>query len=217
VGVYRDLGWTLGAVAVLLLGLPLRALVGGVGVGDRSAMVMTALLGVGAWIAARMLAGPRVAFGVTLVVVALFALAALPQRAPPAYDDLEAFYRTDQRLTTSVAVPPGLDPDAAALTVLAQPTFAGPEARFGLAGTVNNVAVNWSCVFQKGIQTIALPLPGGAVGSGQSVDVQLHLTGSPTRESEYLIAYASSQRGGFVVGLAPSAGLDAAVTRCALA
>ncbi len=190
---------------------------GGVGVGDRSAMVMLVLLSVGAWAAARVLGGPRLACLVTLLVVALLDLAALPQRAPPAYDDLEAFYRTDQVLSMPVSVPSGLDPNAAALTVLVQPTFAGAQPRFGLAGTLNGTPVSWSCAFQRGIQTIALPVPPGALGTDRTADVQLHLSGSPSRESEYLLVYASSLRGGFVVELAPTSGLDAGATHCTLA
>jgi len=214
----RGLGWTLGAAAVLLIGLALRVLLGGAGVGDRSAMVMTVLLSVGIWAAARVLGGPRVAFFATLVVVVLFDLAALPQRAPPAYDDLEAFYRTDQVLAVpGVAVPPGLDPGAAALTVLVQPTFAGAQPQFGLAGTINGAPASWTCAFQHGLQTLALPVPPAALGSGQTADVQLHLTGSPSPESEYLVVYASSHQGGFLVALAPANSLDASVTRCTLA
>jgi hypothetical protein len=202
---------------VLLVGLGLRVLIGGAGVGDRSAIVMTVLLGVGAWAAARLLSGPRAAFIVTVVLVALLDLAALPQRTPPPFDDLQAFYSTDQVLVIPVSVPPGLDPAAAALTVLVQPTFAASQPQFGLAGTVNGAPATWSCAFQHGIQTIALPVPPGALASGATADAELHLTGSPSRESEYLVVYASSQRGGFVASLAPLASLDAGVTRCTLA
>jgi hypothetical protein len=202
---------------VLLVGLGLRVVIGGAAVGDRSAMVMTVLLGVGAWAAARLLGGPRVAFIVTLVLVVLLDLAALPQRTPPPFDDLQAFYRTDQVLALPVSVPPGLDPSAAALTVLVQPTFAGSQPQFGLTGTLNGTPTSWTCAFQHGIQTIALPVPPGALASGTTADAQLHLTGSPSRESEYLVVFASSQRGGFVAALAPLASLDASVTRCTLA
>jgi hypothetical protein len=213
----RALGWTVGALVVLLVGLGLRVLLGGAGVGDRSATVMSGLLCVGAWAAARMLGGPRVAFGVTLLVVALLDFAALPQRTPPAYDDLQAFYRTDQVLTSPVAVPPGLDPNTAALTMLVQPTFAGSQPRFGLAGSVNGAQASWSCAFQPGVQALALPLPSGALRSGPTADVELHLSGTPSRETDYLVVYASSQRGGFILGLAPLASLDARATRCTLA
>jgi hypothetical protein len=214
----RGLGWTVGAVAVLVIGLAARVLLGGAGVGDRSAMVMSVLLSVGVWAAARVLGGPRVAFFATLVVVVLLDLAALPQRTPPAYDDLEAFYRTDQVLAMpAVAVPPGLDPSAAALTVLVQPTFAGAQPQFGLAGTIDDTPANWTCAFQRGIQTLALPAPSAALGSGQTADVQLHLTGSPSPESDYLVVYASSHQGGYLVALGPASGLDSSVTRCTLA
>ncbi len=214
----RGLGWTLGAVVVVLVGLGLRVVLGGTGVGDRSAMVMLVLLSAAAWAAARVLDGPRSAFFATLVVVALLDLGALPQRTPPPYDDLEAFYRTDQQLSMpAVGVPTGLDPNAAVLTVIAQPTFAGAQPQFGLSGSINGTPASWNCAFQHGVQTLALPLPPGALGSGPTADVQLHLSGSPSAESEYLVVYASSHQGGFLVSVAPATGLDASVTRCALA
>jgi hypothetical protein len=178
-------------------------------------MVMAVLLSVGVWAAARLLGGPRVAFFATVCVVALLDVAALPQRSPPAYDDLQAFYRTDQVLATRASGPPGVD-SGAALTVLAQPAFGGAQPQFGLAGSVNGTPLSWGCVFGRGIQTLALPLPGGLVRSGQDADVQLHLTGTPTREGDYLVVYASSQRGGYLVSLVPTSGLDATVTRCSL-
>ncbi len=71
------------------------------GVGDRSAVVMAALLSAGGWVAALLLSTPRTAFLVTLGLVALLDLAALPPRNEPEYDDREAFYRTDQVLSRS--------------------------------------------------------------------------------------------------------------------
>jgi hypothetical protein len=59
-------------------------------------------------------------------------------------------------------------------------------------------------------------VPQGVL-QGNQADVRLHLTGSPSRESNYLVVYASSKLGGFVVGLEPLATLDANVTRCNLA
>ncbi|MBV9325650.1 MAG: hypothetical protein JO352_17910 [Chloroflexi bacterium] len=215
-GESRGIGWTVGALAVLIGGLGVRLVVGGAGVGDRSAMVMALALSLGAWAAARLLGGPRVAFGVMLAVVALLDLAALPQKNPPAYDDLQAFYRTDQLLSSQVTAPAGTD-SGATLTVLAQPMFTDAQPQFGLAGTVNGRPMGWSCAFGHGIQTLALPLPAGIVRPAETADVQLHLSGSPSRESDYLVVYASSQRGGFLVSLVPTSALDSSVTRCALA
>jgi hypothetical protein len=212
----QGVGWTLAGVAVVVVGLAVRALLGGAGVGDRSAMVMSVLLGVGVWAAARLLGGPRAAFLATLGVVALLDLAALPQRSPPAFDDLQAFYRTDQLLSAHVSAPDGVQ-SGAALTLVAQPTFPGAQPHFGLAGEVNGAQLSWSCAFGPGIQTLALPLPTGLVRAGESADVQLHLTGAPSRESDYLVVYASSQRGGFLLSLIPTSGLDASMTRCSLA
>jgi hypothetical protein len=205
-----DRVWTVSAAAVLLAGLVVRLLVGGGGgVGDRSAMVMTALLAVAGWLAARLLAGPRAALLAMVGIVALLDLAALPARNPPEYDDLEAFYRTDQVLTAQLAVPSSRN---LAITVLARPVFDGARAQFGLAGEVNGSPQAWTCAFTRGVQRIALPLSiQGLVGTA---DVRLHLSGSPTRESEYLVVYASSKLGGFVLGLQPLASLDPSVTRC---
>jgi hypothetical protein len=163
-----------------------------------------------------LLGGPKVAFLVTLGVVALLDLAVLPQRATPVYDDLEAFYRTDQALSTRVAAPAGVE-SGAVLTVVAQPTFPGAQPRFGLAGEVNGTSLTWNCTFGRGIQTLALPLPAGLVQPGEAADVHLRLSGSPSRENDYLVVYASSQRGGFLVALASASGLDPNVTRCAMA
>jgi hypothetical protein len=211
----RGVSWTIGALAVVLVGLGLRTLLGGGGVGERAAMAMSVLLCIGLWVGARLLGGPRAAFLATLALVALLCLAALPQRNPPAYDDLQAFYRPDQVLSSRVPAPAGID-GGTALTVVAQPTFAGSQPLFGLAGEVNGIPLNWSCAFGHGIHTLALPLPAGLVRPGEMADVQLHLSGSPSRESDYLVVYASSQRGGFLVSLAPTSSLAADVTRCTL-
>jgi len=205
--------WTVGALGVLLLGLVVRLVLGGGGVGDRSAMVMLVLLAVAGWLAARLLAGPRAALFTLLGLVALLDLAALPPRNAPQYDDLQAFYRTDQVLSAQPAVPSAENP---AVTLLAQPVFSGAQAQFGIAGEVNGSALGWTCAFRHGIQTIALPLGTAAIASG-TADVRLHLSGSPSRESDYLVVYASSKLGGFVIGLQPLASLDPSVTRCTLA
>jgi hypothetical protein len=55
----RRLGWTAASVVVLLAGLGARLVLGGFGVGDLSAVIMTALLGCAAWLAARVLGGRR--------------------------------------------------------------------------------------------------------------------------------------------------------------
>jgi len=209
-------GWTIGALAVLFAGVGLRVLFGGGGVGDRSAVVMSVLLCVGVWVAARLLGGPRAAFLATLALVALLDLAALPQRNTPEYDDLQAFYRTDQVLSSRVPVPVGSDGEAV-LTVLAQPTFTGSEPRFGIAGSINGTPLSWSCAFARGIQTLALPLPAGVVRPGETADVQLHLSGSTSRESDYLVVYASSQRPGFLVSFVPASSLAADGSRCTVA
>ena len=173
---------------------------------------MTALFAVVGWLAARLVAGQRAALLVTVALVGLLDLAALPPRSTTEYDDLQAFYRTDQMLTAHLTVPSGQD---LAITVLAQPVFTGAQAPFGLAGEVNGTSLAWTCAFQRGVQRLALPVPRGAFDSNVA-DVQLHLSGAPTRESDYLVVYASSKLGGFVLDLQPLAALAANVTRCAL-
>jgi hypothetical protein len=205
---------------VLGLGLGLRLVLGGGGVGDRSAVVMSVLLAVAAWFATWLLAGPRAALVVTVVLVALLDLAALPVRNSAGYDDLEALYRTDQMLSAQLAVPAGTRPDQGglAITLLAQPFFAAAEPRFGLGGEVNGTPLQWTCAFPRGIQRIALPLPAGLASDTQgTADVRLHLTGAPDHTSEYLVVYASSREGGLVISLQPIGALDPSVTSCALA
>jgi hypothetical protein len=186
-----------------------RLAVGGTGVGDRSATVMLVLLAGLAWLAARLLVGPRFALAALVVLVAVFDLAALPQRTPPPYDDLEALYRTDQVLFARLPV----SGDASTLSILVQPVFSNSNSnsdarpRFGLAGEVNSAAYQWTCPFVRGIQTIALPVSV----SGSSADVQLHLTGAPSRDGDYLIVYASAPRGGFVMSLGSA---DPGATLC---
>jgi len=53
-----------------------------------------------------------------------------------------------------------------------------------------------------------MPLAGAA-----SLDVRLHLTASPNRQSDYLLVYTSSARGGVLISLAADAN---GATMCAL-
>jgi len=207
----RGLGWTGGAAAVLVVGLGLRLMLGGIGVGDRSAVVMVTLLTLGAWLAARLVGGPRSAFAVSLGLMALFDVAALPERGAPEYDGMEGWYRTDQVVSAQVAVPNAAAPS---LTLLVQPVFAGAQPSFGLAADVNGVPLSWTCPFERDIQRLALPIPREALGSASSIDVRLHLTGSPSRETDYLILYTSSRRAGPLLSLASAPVPGEAVTRC---
>lgn len=183
---------------------------------------MTVFLSVAAWLAALLVSGPRAALVTCLAVVALLDLGALPARNAPEYDDQQAFYRTDQVISAVVAIPsgsagsPGSD---LAVTVLAQPVFGGQQAQFGLAGDVNGASAAWACPFQRGIQRLALPLPPPSLtrSGGQTADVRLHLTGSPARDGDYLVVYASSRLAGFDIALQPTASLDSTVTHCTAA
>ena len=186
----------------MLVGVLLRHVLGGGGVGDRSGTLMAVLLAISVWLAARVVGGSRVALAATLACMALFDIAALPARNLVEYDDLQAFYRTDQLLSAHVPV---VDQRVTTLTVMAQPMFSGAQPAFGLAGNVNGAPFQWTCRFERGIQRLALPLPPEALRGVAALDVQLRLTGSPTRESDYLLVYASSGKGGFLIALeAPS-------------
>jgi hypothetical protein len=196
----------------LAVGVTVRLALGGAGVGERSAVLLAVLLTIGLWLAAWVIAGPRAALLATLACMALFDLAALPVRNPPAYDDLQAVYRTDQVLSARVPV---VDQNATTtLLLVAQPVFSGPQPAFGLAGEVNGVALQWNCAFRHGIQTLALPLPTETLRGVTPLDVQLQLTGSPSRESDYLLAYQSSRQGGLLTRIAADPPVDP--TRCAL-
>jgi hypothetical protein len=198
-----------------VVGLSLRLALGGGGVGDRSALVMATLLAAGAWLGALVLSTPRTAFLVTLGVLALLDLAALPARDALEYDYREAFFRPDQLITAQV---PGLvsAPSQPMLVLLVEPVFPAGVAqpRFGLAGEVGRAALTWDCTFQRGLQHLALPVPPVAVEGSGSLDVRLHLSGSPTRETDYVLVYASAPRGGFLVSLVGAADLAPTTTVC---
>jgi hypothetical protein len=218
-----DWAWTLAAAGVIGLGLIVRFAIGGGGVGQRSAVVMTVLLAAAAWLAGRLLAGPRIALAVCIVLVALLDLGALPARDAAEYDDLQAFYRTDQVLSSTLAVPSASASASGsvsdlAITVLAQPVISGAQAQFGIAGDVNGTPVAWTCPFQHGIQRLALPLPVTVAALSQgTANVRLHLNGSPSRDGDYLVVYASSRLGGFDLALQPQSAVDRSVVRCTAA
>jgi hypothetical protein len=199
--------WSAATGIVLLVGLGLRLAFDAGGVGDRSAAVMTALLGLSAWAAASMLGTPRTAFVVTLGLMALLDLAALPARTATEYDDRQAFYRTDQVLVAQVPIAPTLlqTQTSPLLTLLVEPIFAGAQPQFDLAGEIGATQLTWDCAFRHGIQRLTLPVPTALLVGGATLDIRLHLTGSPTRESDYMVLYTSSARGGFLVFLVADA------------
>ena len=175
---------------------------------------MLLLLGLSAWAAATVLASPRTAFLVTFGLVALLEVAALPARGVPEFDERQAFYQTDQVLSAQVRT--AVSSQSAALTLLVEPVFNGAQPRFGLAGDIGGVSLTWDCSFRRGLQRIVLPLPSAALANAPALDVRLHLTGSPSREADYLLAYASSARGGFLMSLVDTADLAAGGTLCTL-
>jgi hypothetical protein len=144
-------------------------------------------------------------------------VAALPARDAPEYDDREAFFRTDQVIAARVGDPaPRAEP---VLVLLVEPVFPADVAqpRFALAGDVGRAALlAWDCPFQRGLQHLALPLPATAVAGSAPVDVRLHLTGSPSRETDYVLVYASASRGGFLVSLVEAAHIGPGTTLCSL-
>lgn len=210
--------WTAAAAGALAVGLGARLAIGGAGVGDRSAVVMATLLSIGVWLAARLLGGPKTAFLVTAGLLTLLDLAALPPRDAPIYDDLEAVYRTDQVLSARLAPATGALQSSTALTLLVQPIYAGAQPTFGLAGEIDGTTLSWRCQFEHGMQQLALPLPPPVLTNGtNALDVKLHLSGAPDRETDYLLVYASSRRGGLLISLDDAGSLGPSLTRCALA
>jgi len=207
--------WSVATGAVLLAGIGLRLVMHAGAVGDRSAAVMMALLGLSAWAAAMVLATPRTAFLVTLGLVALLDVAALPARTVTEYDDRQAFYQTDQVLAARVSISPATQTQPA-LTLLVEPMFSGAQPQFGLAGDVGGTLLAWDCAFRRGLQRLALPVPISTIDNAAALDVRLHLTGSPTRESDYLLVYASSARRGFLVSMTGAADLAEGGTLCTL-
>jgi hypothetical protein len=214
----RARAWGLAAAGVLVVGMGVRLALGAGGTGDRSAVIMAAMLITGAWLTAMLVGTPRLAFGVTLGLVALFDLAALPSRSEPAYDSREAFFRTDQSFSAQVSAPPTGAPNAMLLTLPVEPVFpvSASQPKFGLAGEVGGASLEWDCTFSRGLQTVALPVPPSALASAGPVDVRLHLTGAPSRETDYLLAYASAAHGGFLMSVVPATDVGADATLCAV-
>jgi hypothetical protein len=201
---------------VFVVGLLVRLALGGAGTGDLSAVLMAALLGLGAWLTAMLLGRPRTAFALVLGLVVLLDMAALPPRLEPAYDSREAFYRADQVLSAQVGFDPSGVQTSPLLSLLVEPVFpaSATQPRFGLAGQVGGMSIAWNCTFRRGLQQLALPVPPAALAGLQTVDVRLHLTGSPSRESDYLLAYAAASRGGLLVSLLDTTALDPRATTC---
>ena len=186
-----------------MVGLGLRLALGGGGVGDRSALVMATLLSVGAWLAARLLSTPPTAFLVTLGVIgpARPRGAAGAQRAGVRLSRGVLPYRPGDHRAGAPGVAAG-SADAGAAGGASVPPAGEAQPRFGLAGEVGSAALAWDCAFQRGLQHLALPVPLRWLARDP---FGLHLTGSPTRETDYLLVYASAPRGGFLVSLVGAA------------
>jgi hypothetical protein len=196
--------------------LAVRLELGAGGPGDRAATVMMALLALGGWIVALLVSSPRGAFFTLLGLVALLDLGALPARNAPEYDEREAFYRSDQILSARVPLTPGLGQDEPVVTVLVEPVFVGQRAPFSLAGEIGDVTLTWNCALRRELQRLALPIPPALLSRAGLLDVRLHLIGSPNRETDYLLVYASARRGGVLVSLTRAADAGADATLCTL-
>jgi hypothetical protein len=175
---------------------------------------MLIVLSGGAWLAGWLLGSPRVAFVAVVGVGVLANLAALPPRVLPEYDERFAYFRTDQPIAVDVQV--RAVPTTPALALLVEPVFDGAQPRFGLAGTIGSIEAVWTCQFARGQQRLALPVPTGSISSPGELPVRLRLTGSPSRESDYLLVYASSRQPGLLASVTDITELPPSVTRCAL-
>jgi hypothetical protein len=101
------------------------------------------------------------------------------------------------------------------LTLVVEPVSTGSgQPAIGVAGDVGNATLAWSCPFQRGMQRLALPVPSDAIAGQGELDVRLHLTGSPSREGDFLLAYASSRKRGFLVSMVSAADLEQNATTC---
>jgi hypothetical protein len=181
---------------VLAVGCAARLVLGGLNAPNLSATLLGLLLGAGVAVTAWLVLAPRAGFVAALAAMLVLNVAALTPRAIAPYDERQALYRTDQDL--SLPVPNG----ASSVQVLVEPVLTGPTPRFGLAGNLDNgPVVAWSCPWRPGMQRVELPLPT----SGSTL--RLRLTGSPSRDGDYLLVYTAVQ--------GPTAAPDA--VRCALA
>jgi hypothetical protein len=195
--------WLVGALGVLALGLIVRSVLGGGGVGELSGIVLALVLWLSVWICAVLLTTPRTAFWIGLMAMAALDLAAVPPTTRE-YDDRIALYRTDQALPLSPQQVAG----ASYLAVLVEPVFEGPTPQFGLSAEVGNTSVSWTCPWRRGMQWVTLPIPAGA----DTTNVRLRVYGTPARDGDYLLVYASAARGGYLAEMRTTA--DADTTRC---
>ena len=128
-----------------------------------------------------------------------------------------SLYNRRQRYENTLSATGALTTAAANLTLLVQPMFGGTQPTFGLGAEANGVSLKWTCPFTRDIERLALPVPPQALGNASSLDIHVHLTGSPTRDSDYLLVYTSSRLGGPVISLQGSPAPEAPLTMCALA
>jgi hypothetical protein len=64
------------------------------------------------------------------------------------------------------------------------------------------------------MQRLALPVPTAAIAGRDAVDIRLHLTGSPSREGDYLLVYASSRKRGFLASVVSAGDIEPNATTC---
>jgi hypothetical protein len=211
--------WRWAAVGILVLGLAGRVALGGGGIGDFSAVVMLVLVGVSVWLATWALSqSERAACVAILIAVIVVDFGALPTRNMAGYDERDALFRTDQAVARTLPVDASLGSGQkpTVLTVVAEAVYpsALQQPQFQVAADVGQTPLQWQCTFGRGVQTFALPVPASALADQSAVDVQLRVTGTPTREDDYLLVYSSSARGGYLMSLDDASALGADVTRC---
>ena len=203
----RRLGnrWLVATAGALVLGglVPLAVQPG---VGHLSAAVMSLLLGAGVAAVGLGLGSARGAFAATLSLMLLLDFGRLPPRAAPGYDEPLALWQTDQTIEATLS-----GDSAGRILVFAEPVFAAPQAPFGLAALVNGQALAWHCPFQPGQQWLELPLQENATAP---LDVRLGLSGTPTREHDYLVVYHSTRHDGYLVELTEDPSVPAPITAC---
>jgi hypothetical protein len=200
--------WLVGALLILVAGSLLRLALGGFNVPTLSAAGLGTIVWIGVWLAALLLARPRVAFIVGLAAMAMLHFGALPPRPSVEFDDRQALYRIDQFVTTRVTPAVG----DTLLLALVEPAFSGPQPRFGLVGEIGSARATWTCPFRHGMQRLALPLPQSISGP---IDLKLGLTGSPARDGDYLLVYGSARQGGPLLTTASASTVGSDVVRCA--
>lgn len=171
--------------------------------------MLVVLVGACVWMATALVLPSRTSAVLTALLVVLLDMQALPPRAEPAFDERVALYGTDQVVTGHVRGA------GTALSLIAEPVFAGAQPTFSLVADVGSDRLSWSCAFSHGRQRVILPLRQPL---RTATDASLRLTGAPRRDGDYLLVYLSAERGGPLLDATDSAATFASdglpLTRC---